>query len=212
MKRALYFIPTLAVMLTLGGCNTPEGQVAAAGALAGGANGAMVGASVTAGHPAGVALGGVFGAAGGAILASAANKNAAGPAVGAPPPQVAPAPALAANAPPAREFASPAVAADGRPPRQVRPPAYAPPNGPRYSEDREFAGNRGFGPDEYPAGPGGYPPPWRDQPYAGYDRRDAALGYAPGEFDNYSHPPLARRFPPCADFYYNWRGVPICEY
>ncbi len=75
MRKPVYLSTTLALALVAAGCDTPQGQNAASGALAGGANGAMIGASVTAGHPAGVLLGGVFGAAGGAMVASAATSN-----------------------------------------------------------------------------------------------------------------------------------------
>jgi len=60
----------LAAALSLAGCNTPEGQGAAGGAVLGGATGALLGAAVT-GRPGGALLGGVAGAATGAMIGSA---------------------------------------------------------------------------------------------------------------------------------------------
>ena len=60
----------LAAALSLAGCNTPEGQGAAGGAVLGGATGALLGAALT-GRPGGAVIGGVTGAATGAMVASA---------------------------------------------------------------------------------------------------------------------------------------------
>jgi predicted small secreted protein len=62
---------TAAACLSLAGCNTPEGQGAAGGAVIGGATGALLGAAIT-NRPAGALLGGVAGAATGAMIGSAA--------------------------------------------------------------------------------------------------------------------------------------------
>lgn len=59
--------------MSLGACNTPEGQGAAGGAVIGGATGALLGAAIT-NRPAGALLGGVAGAATGAMVGSAAAR------------------------------------------------------------------------------------------------------------------------------------------
>jgi predicted small secreted protein len=61
----------VAAALTLAGCNTPEGQGAAGGAIIGGATGALLGGALT-NRPGGALLGGVAGAATGAMIGSAA--------------------------------------------------------------------------------------------------------------------------------------------
>jgi hypothetical protein len=63
----------LAAALALGGCNTPEGQGAAGGAVLGGATGALLGAAVS-NRPEGALLGGVAGAATGAMIGSASAR------------------------------------------------------------------------------------------------------------------------------------------
>ena len=73
-----------AAALSLAGCNTPEGQGAAGGAVIGGATGALLGAAMT-DRPAGALLGGVAGAATGAMIGSAAARPA-DPGYDAPPP------------------------------------------------------------------------------------------------------------------------------
>src|SRR5947209_18883992 len=72
--------------LTLAGCNTPEGQGAAGGAVVGGATGALLGAALT-NRPAGALLGGVAGAATGAMIGSASAPPRAGVVYEAPPPR-----------------------------------------------------------------------------------------------------------------------------
>ena len=64
----------LAAALSLAGCNTPEGQGAAGGAVIGGATGALLGAAIT-NRPAGALLGGVAGAATGAMVGSAVGAR-----------------------------------------------------------------------------------------------------------------------------------------
>ncbi len=61
----------MAAALSLAGCNTPQGQGAAGGAVLGGATGALLGAAVS-NRPEGALLGGVAGAATGAMIGSAA--------------------------------------------------------------------------------------------------------------------------------------------
>jgi predicted small secreted protein len=63
----------VAAALSLAGCNTPEGQGAAGGAVIGGATGALLGAAIT-NRPGGALLGGVAGAATGAMIGSAAAR------------------------------------------------------------------------------------------------------------------------------------------
>ncbi len=62
-----------AASLLLAGCNTPEGQGAAGGAVIGGATGALLGAAIT-NRPGGALLGGVAGAAAGAMIGSASAR------------------------------------------------------------------------------------------------------------------------------------------
>ena len=63
----------VAAAFSLAGCNTPEGQGAAGGALFGGATGALLGAAVS-NRPEGALLGGVAGAAAGAMIGSASAR------------------------------------------------------------------------------------------------------------------------------------------
>ena len=65
----------LAATVSLAGCNTPDGQGAAGGAVLGGATGALLGAALT-NRPAGALLGGVAGAATGAMIGSASARDA----------------------------------------------------------------------------------------------------------------------------------------
>lgn len=62
-----------ATSLSLAGCNTPEGQGAAGGAVVGGATGALLGAAIS-DRPSGALLGGVAGAAAGAMIGSASAR------------------------------------------------------------------------------------------------------------------------------------------
>src|SRR5437763_16738072 len=63
----------VAASLSLAGCNTPEGQGAAGGAVIGGATGALLGAAIS-DRPSGALLGGVAGAAAGAMVGSASAR------------------------------------------------------------------------------------------------------------------------------------------
>jgi hypothetical protein len=72
MIRLIHLCAAMAVAFSLAGCNTPEGQNAAGGALFGGATGALLGAAVT-GKPGGALVGGAIGAATGATIAAAST-------------------------------------------------------------------------------------------------------------------------------------------
>lgn len=71
MKRILGLGLVVTFALSAAGCNTPQGQNAAGGAIVGGAGGALLGAAVTGGKPGGAIVGGVLGAATGAMVGSA---------------------------------------------------------------------------------------------------------------------------------------------
>ena|SRR3954468_15530453 len=75
-----------ATALSLAGCNTPEGQGAAGGAVIGGATGALLGAAIS-NRPSGALLGGVAGAATGAMIGSASARPREVVVVEAPPPR-----------------------------------------------------------------------------------------------------------------------------
>jgi len=81
MKKLIGISLALTMAASLVGCDTPQGQNAAGGAVLGGATGALLGAALT-GRPGGAVLGGVTGAATGAIVGSAATP----PGPGYPPP------------------------------------------------------------------------------------------------------------------------------
>ena len=68
----------LASALALSGCNTPQGQNAAGGAVLGGATGALIGGLAT-GRAGGALAGGALGAATGAIIGSANTPRPAPP-------------------------------------------------------------------------------------------------------------------------------------
>jgi predicted small secreted protein len=70
MKKLIYVSLALAMAVSVGGCNTPQGQNAAGGAVMGGATGALLGAALT-NRPGGALLGGVAGATAGAMVGSA---------------------------------------------------------------------------------------------------------------------------------------------
>ena len=73
MLRVTGFALVAATALSLAGCNTPEGQGAAGGAVIGGATGALLGAAIS-DRPSGALLGGVAGAAAGAMIGSASAR------------------------------------------------------------------------------------------------------------------------------------------
>jgi predicted small secreted protein len=73
MRKVWGIALAMATAVSVAGCNTPEGQGAAGGAVIGGATGALLGAAVT-NRPGGALLGGVAGAAAGAMVGSAAAR------------------------------------------------------------------------------------------------------------------------------------------
>jgi hypothetical protein len=84
MKKWIALSLALAAAPSLAGCDTPQGQNAAGGAIVGGTTGALLGAALT-GRPGGALVGGVTGAATGAMVASAATPPGPPP----PPPRCA---------------------------------------------------------------------------------------------------------------------------
>ncbi len=71
MKKIICLSLALAMAASVAGCNTPQGQNAAGGAVLGGATGALLGAAVTGGRPGGAIVGGIGGAVAGAMVGSA---------------------------------------------------------------------------------------------------------------------------------------------
>jgi hypothetical protein len=74
MNRLIPVSAALALAVSLAGCNTPEGQNAANGAVLGGAAGALIGGAAT-GHLGGALAGGAIGAATGATVGAAATPH-----------------------------------------------------------------------------------------------------------------------------------------
>ena len=77
MKTLVILSLAATVALPLAGCDTPQGQNTANGALLGGATGAILGGVLT-GRPAGALVGGVAGAATGAAIGSASTPPGPG--------------------------------------------------------------------------------------------------------------------------------------
>jgi Glycine zipper len=73
MKTLVLLSTVAATAIALSGCDTPQGQNAAGGALIGGATGAIIGSAVSGGHAGGALVGGALGAATGAMVGSAAT-------------------------------------------------------------------------------------------------------------------------------------------
>ena len=73
MKTLIIFSTAVAAAIALGGCDTPQGQNAAGGALLGGATGALIGAAATGGHANGALVGGAVCAATGAMVGAAST-------------------------------------------------------------------------------------------------------------------------------------------
>jgi len=74
LMKALVLLTTVAVgAIALAGCETPQQQNAAGGALLGGATGAIIGSAVSHGSAGGALVGGALGAATGAMVGSAAT-------------------------------------------------------------------------------------------------------------------------------------------
>ncbi len=89
MNRAICLSLALATAAILAGCNTPQGQNAAGGAVVGGLGGALIGSAIDHGHVggAGTLVGAVTGAAAGAMIGSAATPQPVGYAPPPPPPR-----------------------------------------------------------------------------------------------------------------------------
>ncbi len=77
MKRLIFLSLAMATAVSMAGCDTPQGQNAAGGALIGGATGALLGGALT-NRPAGAIVGGIAGAATGAMIGSAATPPGPG--------------------------------------------------------------------------------------------------------------------------------------
>ncbi len=72
MKTLVLLSTVAAAAVALSGCDTPQGQNAAGGALIGGATGALIGGALT-NRPGGALLGGIAGATTGAMIGSAST-------------------------------------------------------------------------------------------------------------------------------------------
>jgi hypothetical protein len=96
MKVLVLMTMVAASAIALAGCQTPQQQNAAGGAVLGGATGAIIGSAVSHGSPGGALVGGVLGAATGAMVGSAATPPGPPP----PPPPGYYAPGPYAYAPP----------------------------------------------------------------------------------------------------------------
>jgi len=75
MKKLICLSFALATAVSVAGCNTPQGQNAAGGAVLGGATGALLGGAIG-GNAGAAVIGGVAGAATGAMIGSAATPQA----------------------------------------------------------------------------------------------------------------------------------------
>ncbi len=85
MKKLIFLSLTMAAAMSVAGCDTPQGQNAAGGAVLGGATGALLGGALT-NRPGGALVGGIAGAATGAMIGSAATPPGPGPGPGYYPP------------------------------------------------------------------------------------------------------------------------------
>jgi hypothetical protein len=83
MRKLLFLSLAIATAVSLAGCDTPQGQNAAGGAILGGATGALIGGAIT-GRPGGALVGAGVGAATGAMIGSASTPP--GPGYYPPPP------------------------------------------------------------------------------------------------------------------------------
>jgi len=77
MKKLMILALAVAAALPIAGCETPQQQNAANGAVLGGAAGALLGGALT-GRPGGVVVGGITGAAAGAMIGSASTPPGPG--------------------------------------------------------------------------------------------------------------------------------------
>ncbi|HLH51579.1 MAG TPA: glycine zipper domain-containing protein [Roseiarcus sp.] len=75
MKALVLLTTVCASAIALAGCETPQQQNAAGGALLGGATGAIIGSAVSHGSAGGALVGGALGAATGAMVGSAATPS-----------------------------------------------------------------------------------------------------------------------------------------
>jgi hypothetical protein len=88
LKRGLLLAGAMAAALGMAGCNTPQGQNAANGAVLGGATGALIG-GLASGRPGGALAGAALGAGTGAIIGAAATPPPPPPGYYGPPPRCA---------------------------------------------------------------------------------------------------------------------------
>jgi hypothetical protein len=77
MRKLLFLSLAMAAALSAAGCDTPQGQNAAGGALIGGATGALIGGALT-NRPGGALVGGIVGATTGAMVGSASTPPGPG--------------------------------------------------------------------------------------------------------------------------------------
>ena len=75
MKTLMILSLAVAAALPIAGCETPQQQNAATGAVLGGAAGALIGSAADHGHAGGALVGGALGAATGAMIGSAATPS-----------------------------------------------------------------------------------------------------------------------------------------
>lgn len=77
MKKLIFLSLAMATALSVVGCDTPQGQNAAGGAVIGGATGALLGGALS-NSAGGAIVGGIAGAATGAMIGSAATPPGPG--------------------------------------------------------------------------------------------------------------------------------------
>jgi hypothetical protein len=92
MKVLVLLTMVAATAIALAGCETPQQQNAAGGALLGGATGALIGTAVSGGHASGALVGGALGAATGAMVGAASTPSAPPPGYYGPGPYAGPPP------------------------------------------------------------------------------------------------------------------------
>ncbi len=118
MKVLVLLTTVAASAIALAGCETPQQQNAAGGALLGGATGAIIGSAVSHGSPGGALVGGALGAATGAMVGSAATPPGPPPGYYGPGPYAdGPPPGYAGGPPPGYAGGPPPGYAGGPPPR-----------------------------------------------------------------------------------------------
>jgi osmotically inducible lipoprotein OsmB len=72
IRKGIFLALAMATAMAVAGCDTPQGQNAAGGAVIGGATGALLGGALT-NRPGGALVGGIAGAATGAMIGSAST-------------------------------------------------------------------------------------------------------------------------------------------